>query len=311
MILKLVPLSSNSIHVRRTTRSKPKFDIPKTSPSYEEVVGRSIEARLEEFLGAKSYNSRIKEILPIENDWNKLCDFDDFIGLNIKKIDKNKHKDTCIELFNEMPELYLWLYKTAQQEQRSNADISVQYQCISLDWSRAYYRKSQQTEIPVASFNWRTLIDPDEIATEDEVDPQHRLSFTFITNFSKKPTPTLKELTQVQFTSSEIMLLDEKRANSVRLKMLRKSLALWKLELINTPANRNNKAVKRFNSILTHFLRETSATLQLTPALEDKAQVILDSAKQLIAKGITNTKNDFNGFPVTLKLFIDRMSTTC
>ncbi|MCL1077981.1 hypothetical protein D5R81_09020 [Parashewanella spongiae] len=272
------------------------YEIPTTSPSYDAVIARSKQFEMEQFLNVNTYGRDIKLILPDENDWTQLCKFDDFIGKNIKSIDKQKHSTTCRKLYLHDPELYLWLYKVSQQELRDNADSAMQYRGVSLDWSRSYYCAKHSVDIPEDSFNWRKLACPDEMLRK----VSRSRKFSHSVNH-------LKRLKNAQAVSSPKYLrfaMDD----SVRTKVLRRILKVWCKELLKIPSNKQCVDALSFRDGLKSFLRETSTNSEMSEELQNQGQILLDMANALIRSGLDNRQRDFKCFPKTLKLYICRIS---
>ena len=157
---------SASLYDLRSFQQEPKYEIPKTSPSYDSVVTRAENLTLDKFIDSKKYNSVLRTIIPDEEDWTRLCEFSDYMFDNVDGIDKQPHKTTCEQLLSHNPKMYSWLCQTAKLESKKTSDVGFQYKALSLDWSRSYFRKNLYTEIPETSFDWRKVIAPDELVTK-------------------------------------------------------------------------------------------------------------------------------------------------
>ncbi|RLV58241.1 hypothetical protein D5018_18360 [Parashewanella curva] len=280
---------------RQPARQRTFYEIPIASPSYDAVIARSILFEMESLLNVSDYNCAIRVLLPDENDWNRLCEFDDFMGNNIKTIDKQRHSTTCKKLFFHDPRLYRWLYATSQKESLDKTEPSMQYRALSLDWSRSYYCANRLEPISENSFNWRKLTPPEDIVVKRVAS-------------SKSPTSAriIKRADNVHKVSASTKL-KLALAGSVRTSVLMKILKAWCQELSKNPKNRRNLDVVNFNQCLEAFLYETTNEPQNTKAHWLQGQVILKMANKLIEQGIENDLNDFHSFPKTLTRYIHRV----
>ncbi|MBE8166892.1 MAG: hypothetical protein HAW66_00825 [Shewanella sp.] len=219
----------DSASLRKDRVFEQSYCIPNHSPSYDSVIARSLQLKLDEYLNINKYSHNLKLILPDESDWNYLCKYDEFVGHNINMIDKEAHLTTCKKLYRNDSDLYCWLYQTAIHEMNNQFNIATQYVALSLDWSRTYYRKEQDSEIPSKSFSWRHLINPQEIFIKIKKAEKRKIGLlNFHGNGSKEITSSqylackakpLKRLGKIK--EKPVLKLHETLDDSVRKTVLR------------------------------------------------------------------------------------------
>ncbi|WP_067587734.1 hypothetical protein [Endozoicomonas ascidiicola] len=135
---------------------------PSIQPTYNETIARAFSLDIQDLLESSHYTSAIKIWVTKENDWNKLCEFNDYVEKNIINIIHHGHQWTACKLANENPNLHRWLMNHRREEIKSKADPEVQFQTISLDWSATHFiPDDDKSRIPENYFHWRNLAESD------------------------------------------------------------------------------------------------------------------------------------------------------
>ncbi len=290
-------------------RNEQPYIIPSDSPSYDSVIARSMELGLNHYLKTDKYSKNLRLILPNEDDWTYLCEFDDYCGVNINSIDKESHLSICKKIFSYNLDLFCWIHRTANQERNNSFDLSIQYQALSLDWSRSYYRRNYSTTIPTDSFNWRNVVSPEDISLSDCDEKAEEVVFP--SSSKKKCSSEVNPRLPSGSRYKSVKLMDKNahakqklvEDDSVSINILKKTLEKFVLELENTVKHKDIGSYIKFKADFDKLMAEVNIPTYYSTNIS-KAILLANNAKELVKSGKKNPKCNYNIFSKNLLLYI-------
>ncbi|MGI9273303.1 MAG: hypothetical protein ACR2PT_00405 [Endozoicomonas sp.] len=164
--LKPVDYKPSSMYERRLRIAS---QIPEKPPTMDLVEAKALVLGCSEMLEAEKYTEKVKVLIPVEKDWDRLCELNDFMKDNIDDIESNSHEWTAVKLSREKPGLYLWLLNLSGKEKENPSNVFIEYLALSADWCAVNYREDSDPELPSGYFHWRNLSETGSEHVSEEV----------------------------------------------------------------------------------------------------------------------------------------------